>query len=287
MNNSTGWTITYIVLLAAVLAAVVGCRNAPGAPGGNGETEPDVPMEGIRPNPLVDKGSSHSLQNASTIHVDIFTIREEQRDRGVFFGVNALVYGDFNGDGNSDIFYAPFTGTLNRAPVEMYIGDGTGKFSFSAEFFGPNPRGGVHPRKALPGDFNGDGKNRRFRVIDQWTMTQIHSRALITSWSCRRSVDTCLAQDWRAMLDSITAERRRILMPTETSTYLSSLPSSRISSLTTAVAHSREQPASIQGVESQPMYTAELVDVDSDGYVDLLVAGHEFEGFRHSDSLGR
>ena len=57
MNNSTGWTITYIVLLAAVLAAVVGCRNATGAPGGNGETEPNVPMEGIRPNPLVDKGS--------------------------------------------------------------------------------------------------------------------------------------------------------------------------------------------------------------------------------------
>ena len=37
--------------------------------------------------------------------------------------------------------------------------------------------------------------------------------------------------------------------------------------------------ARIEGIGSEGIFTAELVDVDRDGYVDVLAAGHEYEGF--------
>ena len=159
----------------------------------------------------------------------------------------------------------------------MYIGDGTGKFSFFAQFFGPNPRGGVHPRKALPGDFNGDGK------IDVFVLDSGHDvdpfpgsdNFLILSSERGYMFGTGLEgyvgyHHGGASADIDADGDVDVFVVAPEQSYF--LINDGGGSFTRAT-------ASIQGVEAQPIYTAELVDVDSDGYVDLLVAGHEFEGF--------
>ena len=90
-------------------------------------------------------------------------------DWGTLLGgcaAHTVAYGDFDGDGDEDTFVAEVSveegphGGLSKdpVPVHMFLNEGPAGFRLADEIFrGPVPRI-VHPRKALPGDFNGDGR---------------------------------------------------------------------------------------------------------------------------------
>ena len=83
--------------------------------------------------------------------------------------VEAIAYGDFDSDGDEDVFVAPHdvSASINNedgrpveaTPVQVYANDGDGEFTLATESFitGRVPEA-VHPRKALTGDFNHDGR---------------------------------------------------------------------------------------------------------------------------------
>ena len=98
--------------------------------------------------------TSYDLQN-SALRTDWRGLRPPDRRDWVI----AVAYGDFDCDGDEDVFMAPGDGTANPTPVEMYANDGDGGFSLASRRFikGQLP-GLVHPRKALTGDFNRDGR---------------------------------------------------------------------------------------------------------------------------------
>jgi len=68
---------------------------------------------------------------------------------------NAVVVGDFNGDGNADLAVAMSYGFSNITPghVAVLLGNGTGGFAAPASF-----AVGGSPNSLAIGDFNGDGK---------------------------------------------------------------------------------------------------------------------------------
>ena len=99
--------------------------------------------------------TSYELQ-ASALNTDINEIR---RLNGQSSGdLLAYTYGDFDGDGDEDFFVAPSYYKNETTPVEIYFNDGGGNFRLDNSFFQGSIPELVHPRKAITGDFNGDGR---------------------------------------------------------------------------------------------------------------------------------
>ncbi len=95
--------------------------------------------------------SSYELQK-TCLHINRQRIR--QTNPGTF--VHAIAYADFDNDGDEDVFISSGDGTHNTTPVEMYLSDGSGNFTLDLTIFDGEIPEAVHPRKALIGDFNGD-----------------------------------------------------------------------------------------------------------------------------------
>lgn len=109
-------------------------------------------LRAVPPNPSVDEGTSHSLQNPP------FSIDHSAVRNGRPGWVDAIAYGDFDQDGDTDIFYAPRHEPPRHLPAELYINDGGGEFSLDTGFMDGNPPRMTSATKAFPGDFNGDGR---------------------------------------------------------------------------------------------------------------------------------
>lgn len=127
-----------------------------------GYAELTVRLPLIPPNFAVDEGTSHALQFAG-IYVSHRQLRQNPFEYD-YPAANA--YLDFNGDGRIDIFHSASDGSTDPVPAQVYLNNGMGGFDIAPAFFGEDPPGGVAPRKALTGDFNGDGKPDVF-VVDQ------------------------------------------------------------------------------------------------------------------------
>ncbi len=79
----------------------------------------------------------------------------------------AVAYGDFDQDGDEDVFVAVLSvdretplwpAQMHPTPVRMFLNEGEAGFQESVAIFsGPMP-GAVHPRKSITGDFNADGR---------------------------------------------------------------------------------------------------------------------------------
>ena len=226
-----------------------------------------VTLPYIPPNLTVDEGTSHSLQFGG-LHV-----RHPRY-------ATAIAYADFNGDDRIDIFYSPLDGTPNAVPAELYINNGVGGYYLDAGFFGGDPPGGVHPRKALLGDFNGDGKPDVFVLdhgYDQPPFPGAPPYAVLSSdagYVRAQGLDGVIGFHHGGASADIDADGDLDVFVTD-----SFSPTGPFFFVNDGGGGFVWDTTRIEGLENQGIYTAELVDVDLDGYVDLLVAGHEFYGF--------
>ena len=222
----------------------------------------------------VDAGSSHTLQ-ANKLYADHQRIRPHGR-RG---GIAAVAYADFNGDGHVDVFFAPSDGwQRDPIPIELYLNDGTGCFTLDTSFLGANPPGRLAPRKALPGDFNGDGRMDVFVLDHGYDKPPFPGAApyVILSSGDGYVLGSGLQNlvgfqhggasadiDGDGDIDVFVTHLNRtdgpfFLINDGTGTF--SLDEDRV-----------------DGLDHKALFTAELVDVDGDGFLDLLAAGHEYE----------
>jgi len=226
----------------------------------------------IPPNFVVDEATSHSLQFAG-LHVAHLGIRPAGARPAA-----AIAYADYSGDGLTDIFYSPSDGSRNPVPAEIYINDGMGAFVLDAGFFGSNPPGGVDPRKALPGDFNGDGRPDVFVLGHGYDHEPFPGEALYAILSSpegyvqTEGLDSIIGFHHGGASADIDADGDLDVFVTENFKGPFFLINDGNGSFTRDVAR-------IEGIGAELIFTAELVDVDQDGYVDLLAAGHEYEGF--------
>lgn len=71
---------------------------------------------------------------------------------------DARVFADLDGDGTKELAIAPGMDTTTATPVRIYRGSGSTFIEDTAAFFTGAVPGQIHPRKLLTADFNGDGK---------------------------------------------------------------------------------------------------------------------------------
>ena len=225
----------------------------------------------------VDAGSSHTLQTADYLHVNHNAIWGNHPSA-------AVAYADFNQDGHVDVFYAHIDHhylddeTSIPIPAELYLNDGSGWFSLDTSFVGGNPPSLRHPRKALQGDFNGDGRPDVFALgtgsdAPPWPgeapYVLLSSAGgyvvgggledLVGYHHGGASADIDDDGDIDVFVTDNTAEPYFLI--NDGSGYFT------------------VDTTRLEGLAHRQLFTAELVDVDDDEFLDLLVAGHEHEDF--------
>lgn len=221
----------------------------------------------------VDWGSSHTLQS-NHLHVD----REGIRPEGQPGRVHAVAYLDFNEDGHVDVFLAPLDDTPGKTPAELYLNDGAGCFRLDAGFFGGNPPGLVHPRKPLPGDFNGDGLMDVFVLGHGYDQPPFPGEApyvILSSPSgyvLGEGLDAYIGFQHGGASADVDADGDIDVFVTHSNAVRG--PFFLMNDGTGAFTLNTDR---IEGLTDEGLYTAELVDVDGDGFLDLLAGGHEFE----------
>ena len=243
------------------------------ADGVSGTAEITVTRPRVPPNPAVDEGTSHTLQTTG-MRIPHGLIR-----RGRSGTSHAVVYADLNRDGHSDLFYAPLNRTPNPLSPEVYLNDGADSFMLAPGFLGPDPPATVHARKALPGDFNGDGRIDVFVLghgYDQPPFPGESNYVLLSSpdgYISGTGLDHIIGFHHGGASADIDADGDLDVFVAESSAG----PFFMINDGTGSF---RQDRTRIEGIGSARIYTAELVDVDRDGYVDILAGGHEQDGFR-------
>ena len=196
--------------------------------------------------------------------------------------VIAVAYADFDCDGDEDVFAAPLDITAwfpvdNRSiptPVQVYANEGGGRFNLdTGRFFEGDIPEVIHARKALTGDFNGDGRPDIFIVThgtdappfpgeqpvlllssDDGLRRAAGLEQLVEFWHGGASGDI----DQDGDLDIFILGLKTVFL--------------RNDGFGNFVRDPSVVPTELEG------FTSEIIDVDGDGYPDLLVAGHEYVG---------
>ena len=217
--------------------------------------------------------TSYELQ-ASVLNPDINEIRRLNGQKGLIF---AHTYGDFDGDGDEDFFVAPSYYNKNETtPVEIYFNDGDGSFRLDNSFFQGSIPELVHPRKAITGDFNGDGRLDIFVAGHGYDKPPFPGEApvlLLSTENGLRQVeglDHLVGFHHGAASADIDNDGDLDIFVTDLTNHFFLINDGD-------GVFSRDVEVLPSGFYDDSIFTSELVDVDNDGYPDLLVSGHEFE----------
>lgn len=240
----------------------------------SGTAEITVTLPYVPRNPAADEGTSHSLQTIGR------RLPHGRIRRGRSGTSHAVVYADLDGDGDADLFYAPLNRTLQRLPPEVHLNDGADNFQLAPGFLGNDPPSTVHARKAIPGDFNGDSRPDIFVLASGFDMDPFPGESNYVLLSSDRGyvpgpgLDSIVGYHHGGASADIDADGDLDVFVTENFKGPFFL-------LNDGRGVFRKDTERIRDINHEAgIFTAELVDVDRDGYVDLLVAGHEYSGFR-------
>ena len=217
--------------------------------------------------------TSHELQ-ASVLNPDI---REISKLTGYLEFIYAYTYGDFDGDGDEDFFVASGNFSTNETtPVEIYFNEGNGNFRLNNSFFQGSIPELVHPRKAITGDFNGDGRLDIFVVGHGYDKPPFPGESPVLLLSTENGLRQVEGLDHLvgflhgAASADIDNDGDLDIFVTDTNND----PFFLINDGDGVFSHDVGMlPSKINDLG---IYTSELVDVDHDGYPDLLVGGHEY-----------
>ncbi len=254
-----------LIFVVTLVVSVSGCG------GGSKSDSSDLDLD-ISPNFSADDGSSHTLQSTA-LYVDRQGIRTVHS--GTF--AHAVSYADYDRDGDIDVFISSGDGSEDATPAELYLNDGSGNFTLDANFFNGSPPGLVHPRKALTGDFNSDGVMDAFVIGHGYDQPPFPGEAPYVMLSTGSGfvlgsgLDGYVGFQHGGASADIDADGDIDIFVADTSESFF-LINDGLGSFT-------KDTSRLDGLNESPLYTAELVDVDSDGYIDLLVAGQEPDGF--------
>jgi len=254
--------------LSAVLIAMqmVFCR-------GNNQSNKTSPAETakIKPNYNVDATTSYTLRK-SRLYVDRDAILPNSGFK------HGIAYADFNHDGNTDVFISSGNGTKNRTPVAVLINDGSNHFidGTNSIMINSNP-GAIHPRKALAGDFNGDGWPDIFVIghgFDQAPWPGEFPLLFLSDGkgglSYSNSCESLVGYHHGAASADIDADGDIDIL------LLDNPFSSPFFLINDGHGNFTKESGLLPTFLAQKqLYTCELIDIDRDGFVDIIAGGHE------------
>jgi len=243
----------------------------------------------ISPNYDLSAGSSYKL-GPSDVYVDGSQLAEN------FTHDFIHGYADFNGDGHTDVLFA--TGIFQSyeySPVYLYLGDGTGvnadfcecagectlfecnSFTEATDILPSGFQGLQHPRKILTGDYNNDGMIDAYLIGHGTDLEPFSGESPIlllntgTGFTPTKFTDhtgfdhggSSADIDNDGDIDIFTA---------------SSLGDPSFFLINDGSGNFNINTERLDDAIPGGYFTAELIDVDLDGYMDLIIGGHEFEG---------
>ena len=224
--------------------------------------------------PDVDSKSSYTLRKTA-LHVDYNAISANPGFK------LAIAYADFNKNGSIDIFLARGDGSPNRTPVQFLMNNGAGIFSDQTATVISNAEpGAVHARKALTGDYNGDGWPDLFLIghgHDQPPFPGEYPLLFLSNGNGTvryvSNLESIVGFHHGGASADIDNDGDIDIIVAANTTLPFILINDGQGNFTK---NTDRLPAEIS---LKSFFTAELIDIDKDGYVDLIVGGHEHEAF--------
>ena len=189
-------------------------------------------------------------------------------------------YADFDNDGVLDLFRvaARFGFTTEREHVEVWVGNSDGTYRRNDDMLVGPAVGGIHPRKVLAADFNGDDRADVI-VADHGYDTPPYPGAPLLLYLSTADGRLEKAKGLEHIIGfhhSVTAGD--LDGDGDTDAFVTDfLPAFLINDGKGNLLVTRAYMPKRFRMDHLGYYTSELIDVDRDGNLDLLVAGHEFE----------
>lgn len=263
-----------MVGVAVISVAVVACSGGGGGDATPTATPTPTPTPGIPANPFVNDTSSYGYARTG-LHVG----RQSIRTNGTGF-VHGIARADFDGDGDQDVVLAPGDGTASNSPLEAFRNE-AGAFVPDETILAAAGTGTIHTRKAIVGDYDGDGRPDAFMADHGFDQPPFPGAppVLLLSGSDGRltavSLPAFAGYNHAAASADIDADGDLDIVVTAAPTtdgpwFMRNDGNGTFTKDTTLL------PAALVG---EQIYTSELIDVDEDGWVDLLLSGHEQDGF--------
>ena len=191
----------------------------------------------------------------------------------------AQLHADFDGDGILDLFRAPGKWqSIERHHVEMWIGNGDGSYSQDEGALVDPTVGGFHPRKAVAADFNGDDRADVIVADHGYDAAPFPGAPLLLylSMADGRLEKAKGLEHLIGFFHSVAAGD--VDGDGDTDAFVTDfLPAFLINDGKGNLSVNRTYLPRRYPMEHAGYYTSELIDVDRDGHLDLLIAGHEFE----------
>ena len=211
---------------------------------------------------------------ASTGYVGIRKLNYADIDTGFPYFATARVYADFDGDGVLDLFRAVGKWqSIERQPIEMWLGNGDGSYRRDDAMFLNPAAVGFHPRKAVVADFNGDDKADVMVADHGYDAYPWPGAPLLLYLS---TADGRLEK--AKGLEHVVGFHHSVAVGDvdgdgDTDAFVTAWHSAFL--INDGKGNMIRDRAYLPDFPTG--YTSELTDVDQDGHLDLLVAGHEFE----------
>ena len=216
-----------------------------------------------------EEGTSYSVELCAP-YIDRIALRTENSENFA----HALTYADFNNDGITDIFVASGN-SMNRTPFEMYIGDDSEQYQYTQTFFSDPTLGQIHPRRAITSDFNSDGQPDIFVMghgVDTPPFPGEYNILLVSSGNQLfpgQDLTTFVGFNHGGAAADIDLDTDMdIVVATGKDSYF-------LLNDGTGFFTYNQTDIPMEMIVF-PAFSAELLDLDMDGFVDLLAGGHEF-----------
>jgi hypothetical protein len=247
---------------------------------------------GISPNTNIEQGSSYVLQN-SDVYVDSAQLTQD------FDRFHITAYSDFNNDGHTDVLISSgLFQTFEYSPIKLYLGDGTGVNTNYCECGGlcsnfscfsfteipnilPNDYEGLqHPRKILTGDYNGDNLMDAFIIGTGYDAVPFPGESPVLLLNNSSGFDYQKLNDISGFFHG--GSSADFDNDGDLDLFINGGPSAEESLflINDGFGNFSESTVFIEETfhHNTKYYTSEFIDVNSDGFIDLLLAGHEHEG---------
>ena len=188
----------------------------------------------------------------------------------------ARAYTDFDGDGVLDLFRAIGKWqSIERQHLEMWLGNGDGTYRRDDGMLANPTVVGFHPRKAVIADFNGDNRADVIVADHGYDAVPFPGAPLLLYLSTAdgrlekaKGLEHTLGFHHGAAAGDIDGDG-------DTDAF-STFPVFLINDGNGNMIMNRPYLPKLFLMDHGGYYTSELIDVDRDGNLDLLVAGHEF-----------